>query len=41
MTRHTFTAMSHANPAQGRALLLAKRPGSLLGDSHTQGGPSS
>jgi hypothetical protein len=41
MNHYIVCAMSDANPAQGRALSLAKRSGLFLGASRTDGGPFS
>ena len=38
MNLHIICAMSDANPAQGRALSLAKRPGVFPGSLGTAGG---
>lgn len=38
MTLHILCAMSDANPAQGRVVSLAKRPGVFLGLLRTVGG---
>ena len=38
MTLHIICTMSDANPAQGRALSLAKRPGVFVGSLRTEGG---
>jgi len=38
MNHYIVCAMSDANPAQGRALSLAKRPGAFVGSLRTVGG---